>query len=472
MFGNHQRPPTPLRQKRGLRQRRGPIAQAAAFFYQQCGTSTVPHMEAGFLHARGCQQAAPIVQWTGVASNRAVAKQQVWMPDGEAMSLAKKIVGRALGLGFDAVGIAPVRQPLTIDRYGAWLSDDYHGEMAYLSRSDAKAKRADIRRLLPGVRSIVSVATNYFAGPLSGDLRDDPSLGIISSFARGSDYHSVLTARLQRLGAFVQQQLGSDIPYRAYVDTGPILEREIAARAGLGFVGKNANLIHPQLGSWLLLGELLLSVEACSEQPECKATSPDGDLGELLRQGTCGRCTRCLDACPTGAFVAPYVLDSRRCISYLTVELKGPIPTDLRPMIGNRVFGCDVCQQVCPWNRRFARPTSGEAFRPGPGAMSPRLLDLMSLDDAAFRRRFSDTPVRRTKRRGLLRNVVVALGNWADPAATPALSRALDDVEPLIRGHAAWALGQIASETARRALEEALATETDEWVRSELRASL
>jgi epoxyqueuosine reductase len=388
------------------------------------------------------------------------------------MSLAESIVGQALSLGLDAVGIAPVRQPLTFDRYTAWLSDDRHGEMAYLSRPDAKAKRADMGRLLPGVRSIVSVAINYHPGALFGAMRDDLSLGIISSFAGGRDYHSLLTPRLQRLGDFVQQQLGSDIAYRAYVDTGPILERELAARAGLGFVGKNTNLIHPQLGSWLLLGELLLPIEVHAEAPECIPISSDGGMGELLRQGTCGRCTRCLDACPTGAFVAPYVLDSRRCISYLTVELKGPIPTDLRPLIGNRIFGCDVCQHVCPWNRRFARPTTEEAFRPGPDAMSPRLLDLMSLDDAAFRRRFRDTPVRRTKRRGLLRNVAVALGNWADPAATPALSRALADVEPLIRGHAAWALGRIASETARRTLEEALATETDEWVRSELRASL
>jgi epoxyqueuosine reductase len=388
------------------------------------------------------------------------------------MPLADRIVGRALDLGFVAVGISPVRQPLTIERYRAWLSDDYHGEMAYLSRPDANAKRADIGLLLPGIRSIVSVATKYCPGTPSGELGDDPSLGIISSFARGSDYHTVLSLRLQRLGAFVQQELGSDILYRAYVDTGPILEREIAARAGLGFVGKNANLIHPRLGSWLLLGELLLPVAISTEHTNSEAAGPTGELSELLRLGTCGRCTRCLDACPTGAFVAPYVLDSRRCISYLTVELQGPIPNDLRPSIGNRIFGCDVCQQVCPWNHRFARSTPEETFRTGPDAIPPRLLDLMSLDDASFRRRFRDTPIWRTKRRGLLRNVAVALGNWAHPAAAPALSRALVDVEPLIRGHAAWALGRIASENARRALEAALASETEEWVRSELRASL
>jgi epoxyqueuosine reductase len=388
------------------------------------------------------------------------------------MSLADKVVGRALDLGFDAVRIAPVRQPLTIDTYRAWLSNDYHGEMAYLSRPDAKAKRADLNRLLPGTRSVIAVAANYHSGDLPCEIHDDPSIGIISSFARGSDYHTVLTPRLQRLGAFVQQELGSDIPCRAYVDTGPILEREIAARAGLGFVGKNANLIHPRFGSWLLLGELLLPVAISTDHTNGEAAGPTGELSELLRRGTCGRCTRCLEACPTGAFVAPYVLDSRRCISYLTVELKGHIPTDLRPLIGNRIFGCDVCQQVCPWNRRFARPTAEETFRPKPDTSAPQLLDLISLDDAAFRRRFRDTPVRRSKRRGLLRNVAVALGNWASPAAVPPLAVAVHDAEPLIRGHAAWALGRIASEDARRALETALATETNEWVRSELRESL
>jgi epoxyqueuosine reductase len=242
------------------------------------------------------------------------------------------------------------------------------------------------------------------------------------------------------------------------VDTGPLLEREIAVHAGLGFVGKNTNLIHPRLGSWLFLGELLLTLEV--------------PLGESEQGGTCGRCTRCLDACPTNAFVAPFVLDARRCISYLTVELKGPIPRQLRPLMGNRIFGCDICQQVCPWNRRFARPTSEPAFRPRANAIAPALLDLITLDDDGFRQRFRGSPAKRTNRRGLLRNAAVALGNWADPVAVPALVRALADAEPLIRGHAAWALGRIATADAQRALRQAWATESDEWVREELQLAL
>jgi len=244
-----------------------------------------------------------------------------------------------------------------------------------------------------------------------------------------------------------------------------LLEREIAACAGLGFVGKNTSLIHPRRGSWLFLGELLLPVEIPT----------DGLLGgtaPLSHKASCGRCTRCLDACPTNAFVAPYTLDARRCISYLTIELKGPIPRELRAMMGNRVFGCDVCQEVCPWNRRFARPTTEVAFLLQTGAVAPHLLDLIALDDQGFQRRFRGSPVKRAKRRGLLRNVAVALGNWGHPVAVPALARALNDAEPLIRGHAAWALGRIATGVARRALGKALTAETDDWVREELRLAM
>jgi epoxyqueuosine reductase len=239
-----------------------------------------------------------------------------------------------------------------------------------------------------------------------------------------------------------------------------LLEREIAARAGLGFVGRNTNLIHPRWGSWLFLGELLLSVEVPPLAPA------------MAGSGTCGRCTRCLEACPSGALVAPYILDARRCISYLTIELKGPIPHEMRPSLGNRIFGCDICQEVCPWNRRFARRAVEAAFQPRPGAIAPPLLDLLALDDEGFRQRFRGSPVRRARRRGLLRNVAVALGNWGHPAAVPGLVRALHDAEPLIRGHAAWALGRIAGSEARRALQAALATEGDEWVGEEMRLAL
>lgn len=378
-------------------------------------------------------------------------------------ALAKGIVAHAQRLGFDLVGIGPVTSPATMGHYRAWLAAGYHGEMAYLARPDAVARRTDLALTLPGVRTVVSVAANYHTRPLPPDQRDDPSRGLIASYAWGDDYHDVLTPRLHELAAFAEAQLGAEVAHRAYVDTGPLLEREIAAGAGLGFVGKNTNLIHPRLGSWLFLGELLLTVDLdrCNALQECVAPS-----------GACGRCTRCLDACPTGALVAPYVLDARRCISYLTIELKGPIPRELRSLLGNRIFGCDICQEVCPWNRRFARPTAELAFQPHQDSIAPHLLDLMALDEAGFRRRFSASPLQRARRRGLQRNVAVALGNWADPAAVPALAHALRDREALIRGHAAWALGRVATPDARRALEQAAAHEADGFVQDEIAAAL
>jgi epoxyqueuosine reductase len=376
------------------------------------------------------------------------------------VELAERIKARAHQLGFDLVGVVPAEPMTTVDRYRTWIEESYHGQMAYLARPDGVDKRGDLRRILPGVRSAVTVAVNYHTVPLLAETRDDPSRGIMASYAWGDDYHDLLTPRLRELGAFVEAETGGPVAYRAYVDTGPLLEREIATRAGLGFVGKNTNLIHPRLGSWLFLGELLLAVELPPR------------TGALPTHPTCGRCTRCLDACPTSAFVAPYVLDARRCISYLTIELKGPIPRELRPLMGNRVFGCDICQEVCPWNRRFARATAEPALQPRSDAMAPRLLDLFALDDEGFRRRFRGSPVKRARRRGLLRNVAVALGNWGDPVAVPALAHALNDAEPLIRGHTAWALGRIATGEARRVLQQALSTETDGRVQEELQLAL
>jgi epoxyqueuosine reductase len=378
-------------------------------------------------------------------------------------TLVDRIQAEASRLGFDLVGIAAATPPATASRYQRWLENGFHGEMAYLARAEAVAKREDLARVQPAVRSVVTVAANYHTVPLPVEARDDPSKGLVASYAWGQDYHDFLLARLDQLASCLSApasaEMGGTPRSRAYVDTGPILERELAARAGLGFVGKNTNLIHPRLGSWLFLGEILLTIELPqSEQPPVEAT--------------CGRCTRCLDACPTGALVAPYVLDARRCISYLTIELKGPIPRQLRPLMGNRIFGCDICQEVCPWNRRFARPTAEPAFQPGPDAIAPALLDLMALDDQGFQERSRGSPVKRAKRRGLLRNVAVALGNWGDPAALPALVGALDDPEPLIRGHAAWALGRVATEGASCALEQARQQEDDAWVQEEIQLAL
>ncbi len=376
--------------------------------------------------------------------------------------LLNRIEAEARRLGFDLVGLAPATPPTTIGHYRAWLEGGYHGEMTYLARPEAVARRGDLALLLPGVRSVVVVAASYYPPPPSADLQD-PSRGVLARYAWGDDYHPLLLSRLCQLGTVIEAESHGAVAFRACVDTAPLLERELAVRAGLGFIGKNTNLIHPRLGSWLFLGELLLTVDIETEQtPSAEGRSPS----------PCGRCTRCLDACPTGALIAPYLLDARRCISYLTIELKGPIPGELRPLLGNRIFGCDLCQEVCPWNRRFARPTTEPAFQPRPESIAPRLLELIALDDDGFRQRFGNSPVKRAKRRGLLRNVAVALGNWGDLAAVPALVQALHDVEPLVRGHAAWALGRIATPDARQALQEALPGEADGWVRQEIQQAL
>ncbi len=378
------------------------------------------------------------------------------------MSLTERICRQGRALGFDLVGVAPVRPTPRIEAYHAWLAHGYHGEMGYLARPDRVERREDPTKILPGAKSIVCVGLNYYPGAPPAQLARDPSRGLISTYARGVDYHDLMLRRLEILASFIRTQAakskGREVNYRAYVDTGPVLERAYAAEAGLGFVGKNTCLIHPKLGSWLFLGEILLDVAL-------ESTPGDVNAG-------CGTCTRCLDACPTGALVAPYVLDARRCISYLTIELKGPIPPELRPLIGHRIYGCDVCQAVCPW-QRFASPTPEPPFQAHePRRVAPKLSDLLELSEQAFGQQYGDTPLSRAKRRGLLRNAAVALGNWGDERATPALGQALTDADPLIRGHAAWALGRIAGPAARKMLQDAQSRESDAYVRHEIQRAL
>jgi epoxyqueuosine reductase len=253
-----------------------------------------------------------------------------------------------------------------------------------------------------------------------------PASGEIARYARFSDYHEVLGGRLKELAAFVNA-LGGGTRSLWYVDTGPLLERDLAQRAGLGFIGKHTNLISRKLGNWIFLAEIITTLELEADAPE---------------KNRCGSCVRCIEACPTAAITAPFQLDARRCISYLTIELKGSIPEELRPLIGRRIYGCDDCLAVCPWNR-FAR--QGAMMRPHyrPDLAAPDLIELLSLDQAAFERRFAGTPIRRAKRRGLLRNVCVALGNIGDESALPALERAAADAEPLVAEHARWAIGRI-----------------------------
>jgi len=337
-------------------------------------------------------------------------------------ALTVAVKDRALALGFDRVAVGPADPPDHGRAFETWLDAGYAGEMEYLERG--RAERLDPGRLLPGVRSVIAVALNYYQ-------RESPAAHAwapVARYAWGRDYHDLMRPRLERLGEFVREAAGPTVRTRAAVDTSAVLERDLAARAGLGWVGKNTNVLHPKLGSWFFIGSVLTTAELDFDGP-----LPD----------RCGTCRACLDICPTEAFVAPYVLDARRCISYLTIEQRGAIPEDLREPMGEWVFGCDLCQTVCPWNRKV--PVTGEpALMPASEPIS--LSSLLQMSDADFTERFSGTPLTRPKRRGLLRNAAVVLGNRKDPEAIPALTRALSDPEPLVREHAAWALARIAGE--------------------------
>jgi epoxyqueuosine reductase len=362
-------------------------------------------------------------------------------------------------LGFEAVGFAPVHPSDFGDAYERWIQAGYAGEMGYLAREDAVAKRRDPVLAVPGARSAVVVAKSYFPGGEPGDEAIPADRAIFARYARDEDYHDLLTPRLIALQERISREL-LEVHGRAYVDTGPVLERELAMRAGIGWFGRNTMLIRPGAGSYFFLGVVLLDAELAYDEP--------------FERDHCGSCSSCLSACPTRALLgrdaggAP-VMDARLCISYLTIEQKGPIPRELRPLIGNRVYGCDICQETCPWNTsKFVQLTSESAFRGREGVHGAELIELMGMDQAEFSRRFKGSPVKRAKRRGLLRNVAVALGNRGSPEAVPVLVRALDDEEPLIRGHAAWALGRIGTEEAKQALQRRAGVESEPWVREEI----
>jgi epoxyqueuosine reductase len=366
--------------------------------------------------------------------------------------LRQRITAEATALGFDLVGITSATPLAHGGRLRAWVAQGFAGDMGYMSRN--VEKRMEPSRVWPDVRSIIVLGMNYYTSSAVPEAA--PGRGWIARYAWGEDYHTVLGDKLKALVERIRVIEGPDVQARWYVDTGPILERELAWRAGLGWPGKNTNLINRQLGSWLFLGAILLDRELAYDDP---ATAH------------CGTCTRCLSACPTRALVAPGVLDARRCISYLTIELRGSIPRELRPLMGTHVFGCDICQAVCPWNRR-APKSSEPAFLPRAGFAAPELIPLLRLSDAEFRDRFRGSPITRAKRRGLLRNVAVALGNLRDLRALPALEAALHEAEPLVRGHAAWALGRLGGGGARRALRAALSAEHDGDVGEEIALAL
>ena len=329
---------------------------------------------------------------------------------------------RARELGFDQCRFTTAEPPESAVNFQQWLAEGRHGEMAYLQRN--AQKRLDPRRVLPGAQTIIALAASYSPGATSEPAGPQ---GVVARYARFGDYHEILGRKLEQLAASVNELSGEDTRSLWYVDTGPLLERAIAQRAGVGFVGKHTNVISRELGNFFFLSEILTTARFEPDAPE---------------KNRCGSCTRCLAACPTGALTAPFQLDARRCISYLTIELKGPIPEDLRPAIGNRIFGCDDCLAACPWNR-FAREATVLQEHARPELDSPGLLALLSVDEAGFRRQFAGTPLLRAKRRGLLRNVCVALGNTGDETALPALEKAAQDPEPLIAEHARWAMDQV-----------------------------
>ena len=341
------------------------------------------------------------------------------------MNLKQVIKNEARRLGFSLAGFTTPDSPSHLPAWERWLALGRHGQMEYLT----DRRRADPRLLLPGCKSILALAVRY-PDPLTTPCFDGTGpQGRVAAYAWGADYHLVLAERLEALGNFIVQQANGPLPYCWYTDTGPLLERDLAQHAGLGWIGKNTCLIHPEIGSYFFLAEILLGLEIEPDAP--------------FPFDRCGTCTRCLDACPTGALLPDRTMDARRCISYLTIENKDSIPLDLRLLTGNWVFGCDLCQMACPWNRHPS-PSPDPAFTPRPGIPAPDLCAELALTPQEFNRKFRDSPIQRARRRGYLRNVAVALGNTGGAEASTVLERAMNnDEESLIREHAAWALERL-----------------------------
>ena len=373
------------------------------------------------------------------------------------IDLAAAIREEAHRLGFDAVGFARAEAHPHGERLRAWLESGRHGTMDWMAREPER--RADPRAVLASAHTVISVAASYYRGDWPRGAAREPNgaaTGRIARYAWGRDYHKRLKKRTLHLGRAIRR-LKPGVRFALYVDTGPMLDRAWAERAGIGWIGKNTNVIRQGAGSWCFLGEIITDLDLPPSRPA---------------DNHCGTCARCIPACPTGAITAPYQLDARRCISYLTIEHEGPIPIELRPAIGARIFGCDDCQEVCPWNR-FATPTALPEFAEKPDQQTPELIPLLALDDRAFRERFAGTALRRAGRDRFVRNAAVALGNVGDERAVPALAHALhSDPDPTVRGHAAWALGQIGGSAARDDLLRALDRERDPGARSEIEYAL
>jgi len=371
------------------------------------------------------------------------------------LELRNAIRDEALRLGFDAVGfaaatLAPEARAERLAQLQQFVELGFQGDMGWLG--ERTPERVDPATLWPGARTVVSVAMNYGPTHDPRTLQDEPALGAISVYAQGRDYHEVMKTKLKALGRFIWDNYRHSI--KVFVDTAPLMEKQAAQAVGHGWQGKHTNLVSRRFGSWLFLGELLLSAELPTDAAE---------------SDHCGQCRACLDACPTAAFPAPYKLDARRCISYLTIEHEGPIDREFRTALGNRIYGCDDCLAACPWNK-FAKTAQEAAFLPRPELAAPTLVALAALDDAAFRRRFAGTAIKRIGRDRFVRNVAYALGNsGARETALPAVERLLVDPSPLVRGAAVWALAQLApGDFAHRG---STTTESDDSVRAEWSAA-
>jgi epoxyqueuosine reductase len=369
-------------------------------------------------------------------------------------AIREAIRNKALASGFDAVGFCEARLDSEARAaLGEFIARGYHGDMGWLSAT--ATRRGDPQALWPEARSVVVLGVNYTPEDDPMALADTPECGVISVYARGRDYHDTLKRRLKALAHWIEERWPGAM--RIFVDTAPVMEKPLTQRAGLGWQGKHTNLVSRQFGSWLFLGEIFLSLDL----------DPDS-----LEQDHCGSCHRCLDACPTAAFPVPYQLDARRCISYLTIEHKGMIPVELRPAIGNRIYGCDDCLAACPWNK-FARAAREPDFLPRAELTAPRLAELAALDDTAFRKLFAGSPIKRTGRDRFVRNVLIAIGNASpgDSQLIAAARRCLDDHSALVRAAAVWAFSRLSprgpcdAERARRLAEEPDPLVRQEWQR-------
>ena len=370
------------------------------------------------------------------------------------MTLESVVKSLALDIGFDRVGIANAApfirdEAASIERVRAGLMD---GLPWYTEERVRRMNRPEL--LLEGARSIVSLALSYDTGEPAG--QGPEPRGKVAKYAWGRDYHSLIKSRVRRFIRELPSVVDGPVRARYFVDDGPMNDRAVAERAGIGWFGKNTNILTPTHGSWVFLAEVITDLDLRPDPPLKK---------------TCGECVRCIPACPTDAIIAPFVIDNRRCISFLTIELRGPVPRELRPLMGDWVFGCDICQEVCPVNRKAA-PSREVEFRKRHDFDAPELLPLLTLDEDGFKARFNGSPIRRARREGLQRNVCIALGNIGDPVAVPGLIEAMRSDQPVVRSHAAWALGRIGGELADAALELALSTEDDDEVIEEITTAM